>query len=101
MAAVDYDLQVSFNPENPVPGEWVETTVNLSRVSGAVENLYAAVVGYGISVTFNRSGENTFTARTFVPWEADPGRYVVTFWGADADGKAGPRVDIPVTIKAR
>lgn len=99
MAALHYQLEVELTPSNPVAGQWVDVVARLSDCTGDIETLYASVPEYGFTATLRRSDDHTFGARVFVPWEANPGRYMVSVWGVNAAGEAGPRIQVPVMVK--
>lgn len=99
MAGLNYQLDVTLNPPHPVSGSWVDVTARVNNPTFQVANVHAAVDEYGISAVLTKQEEGVFTARFFVPWEADAGRYIVTFWGTTAAGEAGPAVNVPVIVE--
>ncbi|MGI6082988.1 MAG: hypothetical protein ACOYEP_08975 [Limnochordia bacterium] len=99
--ALSYDIGLRLDPENPIPGGWVDVVAELTNVTGEVRNVKASIVGYDYYLTLQPSGENRFSARAFVPWEADPGEYQVSVWGVSPSGESGPRSQISVSVKPR
>lgn len=101
MAGLSYGMEIRFDPADPVAGEWVEITVQLSNVTGVVEKVQASVASYGVSATLSPRGENVFATRAFVPWAAVAARYLVAFRAMNSAGEVGPLVEVPVTVKVR
>jgi hypothetical protein len=100
LTTFDYGLTVKITPEVPKAGQPVEVTVEISNATVNVEYVQASVAEYGLTVRLLRSTDNTFTARAYVPWEAEPGRYLVTFWGVNMSGQSGPHIEFPVTVQS-
>ncbi|MGI6610796.1 MAG: hypothetical protein ACOX4G_09840 [Limnochordia bacterium] len=101
MASLHYDISVRIEPENPVPGGWVDVVAELRNVTGEIRSVQVSIAEHDYFLTLQPRGENTFTTRAFVPWEADPGQYVATVWGVSTSGDPGPRLRVPVHVKAR
>lgn len=101
MASLHYDISVRLEPENPVPGGWVDVVAELRNVAGEIRSVQVSIAEHDYFLMLQPRGENTFTTRAFVPWEADPGQYVATVWGVSTSGDPGPRLRVPVHVKAR
>lgn len=101
MASLSYDMSVRLEPESPVIGEWVEVVAELANVTEAIRSVQASIAEYDVFLSLQPRGDGVFGTRAFVPWEADPGQYVATVWAVSASGTAGPRLRVPVQVKAR
>lgn len=101
MAGLHYEMSVRIEPENPVPGGWVDVVAELKNITGEIRNVQASIADYDFFVTLQPRGEGLFTTRAFVPWETDPGQYVATVWGVSTSGDPGPRLQMPILVKPR
>jgi hypothetical protein len=100
MATLNYQMEIAFEPINPIPGQWVEATVRISDATGDIRTVYASVADYDFSMALHKTAENTFSTKFIVPWEADAGQYTVILWAVAPTGEAGPRINVPVTVKS-
>lgn len=98
MAEFSYDLSVTLDPPKAAPGALVTATVKASNVKGEIKAVYAMINPYGYSEVLPKTGDDTYSIKVTVPYDAPPGTYQVSFFARDASGNRGKDVVVPFTV---
>jgi len=97
VSQLNYDLEISWEPEQLRAGQTVTITVKVNNPQGEVSSMHLSIPEEGFYESLRRAGDNVFALTGQVPWEAS-GIYPVRFYARDASGNKGPETVVQVRV---